>query len=349
MAVKYGLTKEEQEELRAARAQQNTGSRAQEQSQNSRYDRTTNRMRYGLSEAEQQYFSKSRSDKRKAEIQQINQSAGWRTTAYTKARERTASAYDSYNSLVEDYQALFDENKMLKADKADQKTISELLSRADALYKDRTSGTASGLKALQESLRSIQARNQIQNMVSAAIPDNVERAIGKAEERAAKVQAGAAAIPGLTGDGKKWAGFETKIKTESVPEPAETYTAENVGDYMNRAAYLLTLPEWTDEQKQEAKSIQRAITAPPMADSYLKRLGQEDSEEAAVKAKEASEIADELGYRISPFAAAATALGGSFVRGTGLPSLAQAAGAALGIESWVREIDQFNQRVSRAA
>ena len=55
---------------------------------------------------------------------------------------------------------------------------------------------------------------------------------------------------------------------------------------MNRAAYLLSLPEWTDEQKQEAKSIQRAITAPPMADSYLKRLGQEDSEEAAVKAKE---------------------------------------------------------------
>ena len=349
MAVKYGLTKEEQEELRAARAQNAAGSGVQEQSRNSRFDRTTNRMRYGLSEAEQQYFSKSRSDKRKAEIQQINQSAGWRETAYTKARAKTASAYDSYNSLVEDYQALFDENKMLKADKADQKTISELLSRADALYKDRTSGTASGLKALQESLRSIQARNQIQNMVSAAIPDSWERAIGKAEERAAKVQAGAAAIPGLTGDGKKWAGFETKIKTESVPEPAETYTAENVGDYMNRAAYLLTLPEWTDEQKQEAKSIQRAITAPPMADSYLKRLGQEDSEEAAVKAKEASAIADELGYRISPFAAAATALGGSFVRGTGLPSLAQAAGAALGIESWVREIDQFNQRVNQAS
>ena len=100
MAVKYGLTKEEQEELRAARAQKSDGGGEQEQSQNSRYDRTTNRMRYGLSEAEQQYFSKSRSDKRKAEIQQINQSAGWRTTAYTKARERTASAYDSYNSLV---------------------------------------------------------------------------------------------------------------------------------------------------------------------------------------------------------------------------------------------------------
>lgn len=345
MAVKYGLTKEEQEELRAARAQKSDGGGEQEQSQNSRYDRTTNRMRYGLSEAEQQYFSKSRSDKRKAEIQQINQSAGWRTTAYTKARERTASAYDSYNSLVEDYQALFDENKILRADKADRDTVSALLSRADALYKERTSGTSSGLRAMQDSLRSIQARNVMWDTVSAIIPDNVERAISKAQESAAKVQAGAAAIPGLPGDGRKWA----VAASSAIPRAAEAYTAENVGDYMNRAAYLLSLPEWTDEQKQEAKSIQRAITAPPMADSYLKRLGQEDSEEAAVKAKEASAIADELGYRISPFAAAATALGGSFVRGTGLPSLAQAAGAALGIESWVREIDQFNQRVNQAS
>lgn len=252
---------------------------------------------------------------------------------------------ERYNNLVKDYQALFDENKKLRTDKADLKTVSGLLSRAEELYKERTSETENSLKALQESLRSIQARN----MVSWALPDSWERAIGKAEERAAKVQAGAAAIPGLTGDGKKWAGFGTRIQTESVPEPVETYTAENVGDYMNRAVYLLSLPEWTDEQKQEAKSIQRAITAPPMADSYLKRLGQEDSEEAAGKAKEASAIAEELGYRISPFAAAATALGGSFVRGTGLPSLAQAAGAALGIDSWVQEIDQFNQRVSRAA
>lgn len=362
MAVKYGLTKEEQEELRAARAQKSDGGGEQEQSQNSRYDRTTNRMRYGLSKAEQQYFSKSRSDKRKAEIQQINQSAGWRTTAYTKARERTASAYDSYNSLVEDYQALFDENKMLRADKADRDTVSALLSRADALYKERTSGTSSGLRAMQDSLRSIQARNVMWDTVSAIIPDNVERAISKAEESAAKVHAGAAAIPGLPGDRMKWADAADKTmeqrgasrkwgaeNSSEVPRAAEAYTAENVGDYMNRAAYLLSLPEWTDEQKQEAKSIQRAITAPPMADSYLKRLGQEDSEEAAVKAKEASEIADELGYRISPFAAAATALGGSFVRGTGLPSLAQAAGAALGIDSWVQEIDRFNQRVNQAS
>lgn len=189
----------------------------------------------------------------------------------------------------------------------------------------------------------------LEEMRGAGIPVNsgllrtAEKGI-HTEEQKKKTMAAAAAIPGLPGDGRKWA----VAASSAIPRAAETYTAENVGDYMNRAAYLLSLPEWTDEQKQEAKSIQRAITAPPMADSYLKRLGQEDSEEAAVKVKEASAIAEELGYRISPFAAAATALGGSFVRGTGLPSLAQAAGAALGIESWVREIDQFNQRVSRA-
>lgn len=185
MAVKkYGLTKEEQEELRAARAQNTAGSEAQEQSRNSRFDRTTNRMQYGLSEAEQNYLSKSRSDKRKAEIQQINQSAGWRETSYTKAREKTVSAYDSYNSLVKDYQALFDENKLLRADKADQDTISELLDRAAALYKEGTSGTRRGIKALQESLRSIQARNVMQST----------------ETKTAKIRAGAAAIPGLPGD-----------------------------------------------------------------------------------------------------------------------------------------------------
>lgn len=306
MAVKYGLTKEEQEELRAARAQKSDGGGEQEQSQNSRYDRTTNRMRYGLSEAEQQYFSKSRSDKRKAEIQQINQSAGWRTTAYTKARERTASAYDSYNSLVEDYQALFDENKILRADKADRDTISALLSRADALYKERTSGTSSGLRAMQDSLRSIQARNVMWDTVSAIIPDNVERAISKAQESAAKVQAGAAAIPGLPGDRMK---FQETAQTVldrkndqnlgmTVEEAGQRY--REISDRLNelnRSGRTYGVMEqggvYTPEAEKERKEL---LEEQDQLSQYIRQLEYADAmqHDSAYWAKKASHEEDRL-------------------------------------------------------
>lgn len=311
MAVKYGLTKEEQEELRAARAQKSDGGGTQEQSQNSRYDRTTNRMRYGLSEAEQQYFSKSRSDKRKAEIQQINQSAGWRTTAYTKARERTASAYDSYNSLVEDYQALFDNDKRLRADKADQETISALLKRAETMEKESQSGTRSGLKAMQESLRSIQARNMMQSVVPEAIPglpgDRMKyHSAGQTAERAAKVQAGAAAIPGLPGERVDYrdvakTGLEQKNGQDqemTVEEAGQRYREikERLNE-LNRSGRTYGVMEqggvYTPEAEKERKEL---LEEQDQLSQYIRQMSMESAmrHDSSYWAKKASHEEDRL-------------------------------------------------------
>lgn len=129
----------------------------------------------------------------------------WFSNAYSQARadtargqkitqQRRAERIRSYNSLVADYQALFDENKKLRTDRSDSQTVSKLLERANELYKKRNSDTESGLKAMQESLRSILSRNMMQSVVSGMIPDSVERAIEHAEKRAGKMQAAGAAI-----------------------------------------------------------------------------------------------------------------------------------------------------------
>lgn len=137
---------------------------------------------------------------------------------------------ERYNNLVKDYQALFDENKKLRTDKADLKTVAGLLSRADALYKERTSETENSLKAMQESLRSIQAGN----MVSWVLPDSWERVIQYAEERTSGNQSSTSDILRDRPDQvSKWAQMEANAYQQKLDAYRET-------DY-----------DWTDNQSRE--------------------------------------------------------------------------------------------------
>ena len=97
----------------------------------------------------------------------------------------------------------------------------------------------------------------------------------------------------------------------------EQYTVENLGTYMERAAALAELPEWTEEQRGEAKEIMKLDTK---FKSYLVSGG--DSQ-GGVKWMD---ISNKLNYKVHPWA---NGLVLGFSDGLGVTSLIKTVGSAV--------------------
>lgn len=146
---------------------------------------------------------------------------------------------------------------------------------------------------------------------------------------------------------------EQAVKTQrlaemekSLPQRPQTYTAENVGDYLDRARYLAELTSWTQEQREEAKEIREALAAPAWKDSYISREAKIAAAEGRAPDLELSQLASDLDAGLHPVIQSGV---GSFLRGTGALSAAETVGNVLGDDTMRAQLSGFERRAALAA